>query len=38
MSYTGSGDDALVRAMQQGDQEALGRLIDRYTAYVTAIV
>ncbi|MBO5556808.1 MAG: sigma-70 family RNA polymerase sigma factor [Oscillospiraceae bacterium] len=38
MPDPGSSDNALVRAIQKGDQEALGQLIDRYNAYVTAIV
>ena len=31
-------DEALVRAMQRGDEDALGELIERYTAYVGTVV
>lgn len=31
-------DDRLIEAMRSGDQAALGRIIDRYTAYVGTIV
>ena len=32
------GDEALVRAMQAGDEAALGAVIDQYTAYAGTIV